>query len=169
MHGRSSRIATAKRGSSMKMRRWRREMAWEDTRLPWIPPSPNVPSPTSALAITSRISAHGVVTVSERMSTTAPASLPEATEVDDAASVLLISRREPAAEAALLQERTPPPLPPTAPRRPTTPPRAAGPPRPTAKQRVVRSRMVAAELVQALVASERATLLGVRSEASRGF
>ena len=34
----------------VKMRRWRREMAWEDTRLPWIPPSPNVPSPTSALA-----------------------------------------------------------------------------------------------------------------------
>ena len=32
------------------MRRWRRGMAWEDTKLPWVPPSPNVPSPTSALA-----------------------------------------------------------------------------------------------------------------------
>ena len=32
------------------MRRWRRWMAWEDTKLPWVPPSPNVPSPTSALA-----------------------------------------------------------------------------------------------------------------------
>ena len=34
----------------VKMRRWRREMAWEDTNIPWIPPSPDVPSPTSALA-----------------------------------------------------------------------------------------------------------------------
>jgi uncharacterized protein YbbC (DUF1343 family) len=33
-----------------RLKRWRREMAWEDTRLPWVPPSPNVPSPTSALA-----------------------------------------------------------------------------------------------------------------------
>ena len=34
----------------VRLKRWRREMAWEDTRLPWVPPSPNVPSPTSALA-----------------------------------------------------------------------------------------------------------------------
>jgi uncharacterized protein YbbC (DUF1343 family) len=28
---------------------WRREMLWEGTGLPWVPPSPNMPSPESAL------------------------------------------------------------------------------------------------------------------------
>ena len=27
---------------------WRRSMAFEDTRLPWVPPSPNMPTPTTA-------------------------------------------------------------------------------------------------------------------------
>jgi len=31
------------------MRGWRRRMTWRDTRLPWIPPSPNVPSAESAV------------------------------------------------------------------------------------------------------------------------
>lgn len=29
---------------------WRREMTWEETGLPWIPPSPNIPQPLSAYA-----------------------------------------------------------------------------------------------------------------------
>lgn len=31
------------------MQNWRRSMRWADTRLPWVPPSPNLPSPDSAL------------------------------------------------------------------------------------------------------------------------
>jgi uncharacterized protein YbbC (DUF1343 family) len=30
------------------MRGWRRTMAWEDTGLPWVPPSPNMPTPDTA-------------------------------------------------------------------------------------------------------------------------
>jgi uncharacterized protein YbbC (DUF1343 family) len=30
------------------MRGWRREMLWEDTDLPWVPPSPNMPTPDTA-------------------------------------------------------------------------------------------------------------------------
>jgi len=30
------------------MRRWRRAMTWEDTGLPWVPPSPNMPTPDTA-------------------------------------------------------------------------------------------------------------------------
>ena len=31
-------------------RGWRRDMTWAETRLPWVPPSPNVPKPETALA-----------------------------------------------------------------------------------------------------------------------
>ena len=30
------------------MRGWRRSMLWEDTHLPWVPPSPNMPTPDTA-------------------------------------------------------------------------------------------------------------------------
>ena len=30
------------------MRGWRRAMSWEDTELPWVPPSPNMPTPDTA-------------------------------------------------------------------------------------------------------------------------
>jgi uncharacterized protein YbbC (DUF1343 family) len=30
------------------MRGWRRSMLWEDTNLPWVPPSPNMPTPDTA-------------------------------------------------------------------------------------------------------------------------
>jgi len=32
----------------VRMRGWRREMEWEDTRLPWVMPSPNMPTPDTA-------------------------------------------------------------------------------------------------------------------------
>jgi uncharacterized protein YbbC (DUF1343 family) len=32
----------------VSMRGWRRAMAWEDTGLPWVPPSPNMPTPDTA-------------------------------------------------------------------------------------------------------------------------
>lgn len=34
--------------SVLPMSGWRREMAWESTGLPWIPPSPNMPTPDTA-------------------------------------------------------------------------------------------------------------------------
>jgi|TARA_B110000977_G_scaffold6923_1_gene9627 uncharacterized protein YbbC (DUF1343 family) len=34
----------------VKMKHWRRSMKWENTHLPWTPPSPNMPSPTTALS-----------------------------------------------------------------------------------------------------------------------
>ena len=33
----------------VRMRGWRREMLFEDTGLPWVPPSPNMPTPETAL------------------------------------------------------------------------------------------------------------------------
>ncbi len=33
----------------VRMRGWRREMLFEDTGLPWVPPSPNMPTPDTAL------------------------------------------------------------------------------------------------------------------------
>ena len=34
--------------SVVRMEGWRREMLWEDTRLPWVLPSPNMPAPETA-------------------------------------------------------------------------------------------------------------------------
>ncbi len=33
----------------IKMKNWRRDYFWEDTGLPWIPPSPNIPTPETAI------------------------------------------------------------------------------------------------------------------------
>ena len=33
----------------VKMKNWRRDYFWEETGLPWIPPSPNMPSPETAI------------------------------------------------------------------------------------------------------------------------
>ncbi len=33
----------------IRMKNWRRNHFWEDTGLPWIPPSPNIPSPETAI------------------------------------------------------------------------------------------------------------------------
>src|SRR5262249_61549648 len=34
--------------SVVDMRGWRRAMLWEDTRVPWVAPSPNMPTPDTA-------------------------------------------------------------------------------------------------------------------------
>jgi uncharacterized protein YbbC (DUF1343 family) len=33
----------------IRMKNWRRDYFWEDTGLPWIPPSPNIPTPETAI------------------------------------------------------------------------------------------------------------------------
>lgn len=35
---------------TVSMRHYRRDMSWSHTGLPWVPPSPNIPTPTSAAA-----------------------------------------------------------------------------------------------------------------------
>jgi uncharacterized protein YbbC (DUF1343 family) len=53
------------------MEGWRREMFFEHTGLPWIPPSPNLPSPASALVYTGQVLWEGT-NVSEGRGTTQP-------------------------------------------------------------------------------------------------
>ncbi len=76
-----------------RLKRWRREMAWEDTRLPWVPPSPNVPSPTSALAYVGTCLLEAT-NASEGRGTTAPFELVGAPWAD-ARLAREMNRREP--------------------------------------------------------------------------
>ncbi len=50
---------------------WKREMFFEDTGLPWIPPSPNLPTPSSALVYPGQVLWEGT-NVSEGRGTTQP-------------------------------------------------------------------------------------------------
>jgi len=53
------------------MKGWNREMFFRDTGLPWIPPSPNIPSPESAMVYTGQVLWEGT-NVSEGRGTTRP-------------------------------------------------------------------------------------------------
>ncbi len=53
---------------------WKREMLFEDTGLPWIPPSPNLPTPTSALVYPGQVLWEGT-NISEGRGTTQPFEL----------------------------------------------------------------------------------------------
>jgi uncharacterized protein YbbC (DUF1343 family) len=55
----------------MPMAGWKREMLFQDTGLPWIPPSPNLPTPTSALVYPGQVLWEGT-NVSEGRGTTQP-------------------------------------------------------------------------------------------------
>ena len=55
----------------VQMAGWKREMLFEDTGLPWIPPSPNLPTPTSALVYPGQVLWEGT-NVSEGRGTTQP-------------------------------------------------------------------------------------------------
>ena len=50
---------------------WNREMFFKDTGLPWVPPSPNIPSPVSAMVYTGQVLWEGT-NVSEGRGTTCP-------------------------------------------------------------------------------------------------
>jgi uncharacterized protein YbbC (DUF1343 family) len=56
------------------MRNWRRRMFFTDTGLPWIPPSPNLPTPTSAMVYPGQVLWEGT-NVSEGRGTTQPFEL----------------------------------------------------------------------------------------------
>lgn len=66
------------------MRGWRRDMWFEDTGLPWVPPSPNIPTPAACLAYAATCLLEGT-TVSEGRGTTQPFELFGAPWVDGAA------------------------------------------------------------------------------------
>jgi len=53
------------------MKGWNKEMFFRDTGLPWIPPSPNIPSPGSAMVYTGQVLWEGT-NVSEGRGTTSP-------------------------------------------------------------------------------------------------
>jgi uncharacterized protein YbbC (DUF1343 family) len=57
--------------SVMPMGGWHRRMLFEDTGLPWIPPSPNLPTPTSALIYPGQVLLEGT-NLSEGRGTTQP-------------------------------------------------------------------------------------------------
>ena len=57
--------------SVIAMKGYTRDMAWEDTGLPWVPPSPNLPSPAAARAYPSTVFIEAT-TVSEGRGTTTP-------------------------------------------------------------------------------------------------
>jgi uncharacterized protein YbbC (DUF1343 family) len=50
---------------------WRRDMSWQDTGLPWVPPSPNLPSVSSARVYGATVFLEAT-TVSEGRGTTTP-------------------------------------------------------------------------------------------------
>jgi len=58
----------------MPMQNWRRAMTYADTGLPWVPPSPNLPTPVSALVYPGQVLWEGT-NVSEGRGTTLPFEL----------------------------------------------------------------------------------------------
>ena len=50
---------------------WRRDMAWPDTGLPWVPPSPNLPAVSSAVVYGATVFLEAT-SVSEGRGTTTP-------------------------------------------------------------------------------------------------
>jgi uncharacterized protein YbbC (DUF1343 family) len=56
------------------MEGWRREMFWADTGLPWVMPSPNIPTPDSAMVFPGTVMVEGT-TASEGRGTTRPFEL----------------------------------------------------------------------------------------------
>ena len=57
------------------MRGWRRRMTWQQTGLPWVPPSPNMPTPATALAYVGTCLFEGTKDCSEGRGTALPFEL----------------------------------------------------------------------------------------------
>lgn len=58
----------------VKMEGWRRDMSWDETGLPWVPPSPNLPTARSTLAYSATVFIEAT-TVTEGRGTTTPFEL----------------------------------------------------------------------------------------------
>ena len=83
--------------SVVAMRGYRRRMTWEETGLPWVPPSPNMPTPRTALAYVGGALLEGT-NCCEGKGTTAPFELVGATWADGRLADFLM-RRTPAPAA----------------------------------------------------------------------
>lgn len=83
--------------SVVAMRGYRRRMTWEETGLPWVPPSPNMPTPRTALAYVGGALLEGT-NCCEGKGTTAPFELVGATWADGRLADFLM-RRKPAPAA----------------------------------------------------------------------
>ncbi|RJP80487.1 MAG: DUF1343 domain-containing protein [Desulfobacteraceae bacterium] len=57
--------------SIIRMKNWKRDMIFQDTGLPWVPPSPNLPTPTSAMVYPGQVIWEGT-NISEGRGTTQP-------------------------------------------------------------------------------------------------
>jgi uncharacterized protein YbbC (DUF1343 family) len=78
--------AVARLGADLEvvpLRRWRRKMLFADTGLPWVPPSPNLPTPDSALVYPGQVLLEGT-NLSEGRGTTRPFEIFGAPWIDPA-------------------------------------------------------------------------------------
>jgi len=78
--------AEARLGADLEvvpLRRWQRKMLFADTGLPWVPPSPNLPTPDSALVYPGQVLLEGT-NLSEGRGTTRPFELFGAPWIDPA-------------------------------------------------------------------------------------
>src|SRR3990170_4648405 len=66
----------------VKMKGWKRDMTWDETGLPWVAPSPNIPTPDTALAYIGQGLIESVSDVSEGRGTTSPFLITGAPWVD---------------------------------------------------------------------------------------
>lgn len=66
----------------VKMEGWKRDMTWDETGLPWIAPSPNLPTSDSTLAYAGQALIESVSNVSEGRGTTSPFLITGAPWVD---------------------------------------------------------------------------------------
>ena len=83
-------------------------MTWEETKLPWIPPSPNVPTPSTALAYVGNALFEGAANVSEGRGTTKPFELVGAAFADGRLAARLRDRDRAARGRKVLKERRSP-------------------------------------------------------------
>jgi len=74
------------------LRGWRRQMLFADTGLPWVPPSPNMPTPDTALVYPGQVLLEGTL-LSEGRGTTRPFELCGAPWVDPAPLCAALRRR----------------------------------------------------------------------------
>lgn len=75
------------------MERWRRDMSWPDTGLPWVPPSPNLPTPESCTVYPGMVLVEGT-TLSEGRGTTKPFEMIGAPWVEPGALAARLAKAE---------------------------------------------------------------------------
>jgi uncharacterized protein YbbC (DUF1343 family) len=78
----------------VKMKGWQRDMTWEETGLPWVAPSPNIPTADTALAYAGQALIESVANVAEGRGTTKPFLITGAPWVNPVKSAADLNARE---------------------------------------------------------------------------